>query len=113
MYARMDDRETQGSTILVIFGWLVFTQLIVLASIYVWVELSFYNEVIRFIPGLTSQHNPYILLLCTYPAVPMVFSALAWLGMLTRKYMLTLVCSSGAALPALLLLLWVASVRLF
>jgi hypothetical protein len=112
MYAPLEDGKSPGSIFQILFGWLVFSQIIVLVSIYAWVEFRFYNNVIAYIPGLTSQHDPYILLLCTYPIFPLICSALAWLGMFMHRFVLTIFCSLLAVVPAIFLLLWIIVARI-
>lgn len=107
MRAQGRELKTHGSVLLILFVWLIFSQMIVLASIYAWVEFRFYNDAIARIPGLSSQQNPYILLLCTYPVIPLVFSGLTWLGMLIRRYAFAIWCSLLAFVPAALLLVWI------
>jgi hypothetical protein len=107
-YNRYEEREDTFSSL---FLWLVFTQIITLASIYFWIEFRLFNPVIARFPGLTGDANPVVLILLSYPFFPMLFSFLAWTGMALRRFTMTSMAMLMATIPALGVVLYVLVTR--
>jgi hypothetical protein len=103
-YPTSNDRDDNALPVLI---WLVIVQVIVLLSIYFWLEYRLYNTVIALIPGLKSTYDPLILIFGTYPIVPILMSTIAWAAMLFQRYTLTLIATLLMVFPALAVILWV------
>ncbi len=92
--------------------WLIVSQSLAALTLVLWVVMAGLSFM-AFDSGVTWQATVFVVLVCAYPLVPLVFSIFAWVFYSKRRLVTALVLTTIPLLPAALMVAVYAGVDVF
>ena len=104
----MEVSQPQPRTGLVI--WMIVSQLLMLGSLLIWLVMAGLS-VMAFDSGVTAEAWTFVILVWSYPIIPLILVIAAWIAFAKRRNTLAAVLSGFSFAPPVLfyVFLWVTS----
>ena len=84
--------------------WMIVSQLLMLGSLVVWLIMAAFS-VMAFDAGVTTEAWTFVILVWSYPILPLILVIAAWIAFAKRKNTLAAILSGLTFVPVALLLL--------
>ncbi len=103
--------ETKAARRPPVLIWLIVSQLLALASLVLWLLIAGLS-VMAFDSGVTREAWTFVILVWSYPVIPLGLAIAAWIAFARRKHTLAGILSTLTFLPPVLfyLFLWIISI---